>query len=248
MLCSSPAAKHRFPAMIKVRFWFISPHANSATNSCGVLAGFISDSSFSVCGEVERGWLLIPAASKPAGLLSCNVFEWLSATLMFFDSADLLKVFCQVCAEMLRWHKDNPPDIILVFLIWNRGFSHCKDKNAGFIYLIYTGFTGRFGFFFRLWNCFILSSPSICDGISSRAPWLCFPSFVLLFPQMAAPRVHKLNGVWIVLSCLSLTLVHASCSVTSLSSYAAHGPVVMTSIWTKWVKQIKLKGYSMLLS
>lgn len=106
-------------AMIKVRFCFISPQANSVANSCGVLAGFIFDSSFSVCDEVEDAWLLIPAASKAAGLLSCNVFEWLSAILMFFDSADLLKVFCQVSAEKLRWHKANPADIILVFLISN---------------------------------------------------------------------------------------------------------------------------------
>lgn len=41
-------------ATIKVRFWFILPQANSAANSCGVLAGFIFDSSFSVCGEVEH--------------------------------------------------------------------------------------------------------------------------------------------------------------------------------------------------
>lgn len=102
-------------AAIKVRFWFILPQANSAANSCGVLAGFIFDSSFSVCGEVEHAWLSIPAASKPAGLLSSNVFEWLSAVLMFLDSADLLKAFCQVSAEMLRWNKDNPADIILVF-------------------------------------------------------------------------------------------------------------------------------------
>lgn len=63
---------------------------------------------FSVCGEVEHAWLLIPAASKPAALLSGNVFEWLSAILMgfCFDSADFLKPFCQVSAEMLRLHKD----------------------------------------------------------------------------------------------------------------------------------------------
>lgn len=46
-------------------------------------------------GEVEHAWLLIPA-SKPTGLLSCNVFGQLSAVLMFCESADLLKEFCQV--------------------------------------------------------------------------------------------------------------------------------------------------------
>lgn len=166
-------------AMIKVRFLFISAQANSAANSFGVLAGFIFDSSYSVCGEVERAWQLIPAASKSAGLLSffC-VFEWLSAILMFFDPADLLKAFCQVSAEMLRWHKDDPAVIIVVFLIWNGEFSHCKYKNVDFadlIYLIYTGFTGGLEAKVRLWNCLTLSSTHICYGISSRETETLFP-------------------------------------------------------------------------
>lgn len=70
---------------------------------------------------------------------SCHVFEGLSAIFMlFFYSADLLKAFCQVSAEILKWHK--AADSLLVFPIGSSGFSRCEDKNvdfADFIDLIY---------------------------------------------------------------------------------------------------------------